>query len=145
MSSMQRQVLPKLIDESCNMAIVCRTGAGKTLSAAMAAVQAVDINKQSPQVLFLCGSFEAALLTHATICRLAELKPIKIALIVKGHHGESNNVNELMNFLLTTNKFPILLQKFWAAKLIVISWLRRRKRPLACRCSLTLGSYLCVS
>lgn len=91
-SSLQKQILPQLLDGKCDLAIISRTGAGKTLTAAVAAVQAVDTTKQTAQVLFICVSLESALQTHALLCRIAEPKRIKVGLIVKNNHGKCNCV-----------------------------------------------------
>lgn len=86
-SLLQKEVLPKLLDDKHNLAIIYPTGTGKTLTAAIAAVNYVDTCKSEPQVLYLCATLESAVQTYAFMCRITDLNTIKIGLVVKNETG----------------------------------------------------------
>lgn len=86
-SLLQKEVFPKLLNDFRDLAIIYPTGTGKTLTAAIAAVNYVDTSKSEPQVLYVCGTLESAVQLHSIMCRIAEFNTIKIGLVVKNETG----------------------------------------------------------
>lgn len=86
-SLLQKEVLPKLLHDSRDLAVIFPTGTGKSMTAAIAAVNYIDTTNPEPQVLYLCATLESAVQMFEFMRRLVDLTAIKIGLMTKDEYG----------------------------------------------------------
>lgn len=87
-SLIQSKSLHKLTNGNSNVAIICGTGTGKTLTALLAAVNFVKESECNVQVLYVCACLEAAVQSERLIQQIATFTPVKVTLVAKGETGE---------------------------------------------------------